>query len=64
MKKIIFGILAGIVIIGSASAVPSPADRKRLCEQQPDKFVWVEKNQACVPINPCLSDNREVKLAY
>lgn len=63
MKKTLLSVLAGIAVIGSASAVPSPADRKTACEQQPDK-VWVEKTQACIDINPCLSDNEDIKKAY
>lgn len=65
MKKTLLSILAGVVVIGSASAVPGPEDRERMCKQQPDKYVWVEKgNGACVEINPCKSDNADVKNAY
>ncbi len=60
MKKTLLSILAGLTVIGSASAVPSPADRKALCEKHPEKYVWVEKTQACVPINPCKSDNSDI----
>lgn len=64
MKKTLLSLLAGIAVIGSASAVPSPEDRKALCEKHPEKYVWVEKDQFCVPINPCESDNVEIKRAY
>lgn len=64
MKKTLLSILAGVAVIGSASAVPSPSDRKALCEQNPEKFVWVEKTQACIPINPCKSDDIEIMRAY
>ena len=64
MKKTLLSMLAGLVVIGSASAVPSPEDRKALCEKQSDKFVWVEKTQACIPINPCRSTDDKIKEAY
>jgi len=53
MKKMTLSILAGLMIIGSAFAVPGPEDRKALCDKHPDKYVWVEKTKACIPINPC-----------
>ena len=64
MKKTLLSVLVGLVVIGSASAVPSPEDRKALCEKQSDKFVWVEKTQACIPINPCLSSVSAIEEAY
>lgn len=57
MKKTLLSVIAGLAVINAASAVPSPADRKALCEKHPEKYVWVEKTEACVPINPCKSDN-------
>ena len=57
MKKTLLSVIAGLAVIGSACAVPTPADRKALCEKHPEKYVWVEKTKACVPINPCKSDN-------
>ena len=47
-------LLCGMV--GTAFGVPTLEDRKKLCEQNPDKFVWVEKTQTCIPQNPCLSE--------
>lgn len=63
MKKTLLSILAGVVIIGSAFAVPSADDRQKLCEKT-DGYVWVEKNQACIEKNPCESDNEEIERAY
>ena len=57
MKKTLLSMLAGLIVIGSASAVPSVESRRALCETQPDKFVWVENTEACVPINPCESES-------
>ena len=64
MKKTLLSMLAGIAVVGSAFAVPSPDDRRALCEQHPDKYVWVEKTQACIPVLPCLSDNISIVNAY
>ena len=64
MKKTLLSVIAGLAVIGSACAAPTPADRKALCEKHPEKYVWVEKTQACVPINPCKSDNSAIQEAY
>ena len=64
MKKTLLSVIAGLAVINAASAVPSPADRKALCEKHPEKYVWVEKTEACVPINPCKSDNSAIQEAY
>jgi len=64
MKKTLLSLIAVSAVVGSAFGVPSPADRKALCEKHPDKYVWVEKTQACVPINPCKSDNAAIKNVY
>lgn len=56
MKKTLISMIAGLTVVGSAFALPSPEDRKALCEKHPDKYVWVEKTQACIPINPCAPD--------
>ena len=53
MKKTLLSVIAGLAVIGSACAAPSLSDRKALCEKHPDKYVWVEKTQACVRIDPC-----------
>ena len=64
MKKTLLSAVAGLAVIGSVFAVPSVSDRKALCEKHPEKYVWVEKTQACVPINPCKSDNSAIQEAY
>lgn len=63
MEKVLLSILAGIIVAGSASAVPSVDARKKACEQQPDK-VWVEKTKACIPANSCSQDNYEIRNVY
>lgn len=63
MKKIVFGILALFVVAGSVSAVPSVDDRRAMCEKT-DGYVWVPKTKACIPVNPCKSDNFTIKDAY
>lgn len=64
MNKILLSGLAGLAVINAAVAVPSPADRRALCEKHPDKYVWVEKTEACVPINPCESENEDIRYSY
>lgn len=64
MKKTLLSVVAGLAVINAASAVPSPEDRKAMCDKYPDKYVWVEKNKACVPINPCISTNEDIRKSY
>ena len=64
MTKTLLSILVGIVVAGSASAVPTPDDRRALCERHSDKYVWVQNTGACVSINPCKSDDYTIKDAY
>lgn len=64
MKKTLLSVLAGLTIIGSATALPTPDDRKALCDQNPDTMVWVEKTKACIDINPCESSNNTIKTTY
>lgn len=63
MKKILSSILVGTVVVGTATALPTPGDRKKVCEQNPQK-VWVEKTKACIPTNPCLPENVDTYGAY
>lgn len=51
MKKLMFGIAGVIAIVVSASAVDT-AQIKAACEAS-DKTLWVERNQVCIPRNPC-----------
>ena len=64
MKKTLLSVTAALAVIGSACAVPSVEDRKALCEKHPEKYVWVAKDEMCVPINPCLSDVYEIVKNY
>ncbi|MCR5194489.1 MAG: hypothetical protein K6B71_03125 [Alphaproteobacteria bacterium] len=67
MKKTLLSVLAGLTVMGSAFADgPSVEDRKKLCQLLIDKgtHVWVEKTEACIPINPCHSDDSKIKEAY
>ena len=57
--KIMTGVLAG-VISNAAFAAPDVAAIKAAC-QSSDKTIWVEKNQICIPANPCTSDNMNAK---
>ena len=64
MKNVLLSALAGLAVINAASAAPSVEQRKEMCEKHPDKYVWVEKNSACIPINPCASTNESIKSSY
>ncbi len=64
MRKTVVSVITGLTVIGSAFAIPSPGDRKKLCESKPFDFVWVEKTQTCVPINPCTTSNSKIRDAY
>ena len=57
MKKTLLSVIAGLAVIGSANA-----GIKETCLEHPDKLVWVEKTQRCIPINPCKSDDREIEI--
>ena len=62
MKKTLLSVIAGLAVIGSATAVPSMDVQQKNCED--GQHVWVEKTKTCVPINPCLSDDADIKRAY
>lgn len=64
MKRTLLSVIAGLAVINAASAIPSPGDRRKLCESKPFDFVWVEKTQTCVPINPCKTSNEKIRDAY
>ena len=57
-------MVAGLAVIGSAFAVPSLDTQRTRCDEDPEHFVWVERTQACVPLNPCLSDVPEIVRGY
>ena len=48
MKKTLLSVLAGVAVITSASA-----GIKETCLQNPDKLVWLEKDNTCIPVHPC-----------
>lgn len=62
MKKTLLSVIAGLAVIGSATAVPSMDVQQKNCED--GQHVWVEKTKTCVPINPCLSNDENIKKAY
>ena len=67
MKKTLLSVLAGLTVIGSASAAPTPEDRKALCDLLIKKgtHVWVEKTKACIPVDPCReAEDSDVFKAY
>ena len=59
MKKTLLSMTAALAVIGAANA-----GIKETCLEHPDKLVWVEKTQRCIPINPCKSDNTAIREAY
>lgn len=64
MKKTLLSILAMMAVVNAASALPTPDDRKALCDKHPDKYVWVEKTKSCIPINPCKSNDEQIVRSY
>ena len=55
MKKTLLSVLAGVMVISSAVAVPSLDKQKEACEAEGD-FIWVktpEGNETCIPMDPC-----------
>lgn len=59
MKKTLLSLIAGLAVINAANA-----GIKETCLEHPDKLVWVEKTQRCIPINPCTSDDEDIRKAY
>lgn len=51
MKKTLLGIAGILAMISSANAVDT-SQIKAAC-QSSDKTLWVERNQVCIPRNPC-----------
>ena len=62
-KNFIFSTLISATICGSAFAL-SADDRQTFCESHPDKYVWVEKTQACIPVKLWLSSDQDIRLNY
>ncbi|MBQ1927974.1 MAG: hypothetical protein II179_02815 [Alphaproteobacteria bacterium] len=59
MKKTLLSMTAALAVIGAANA-----GIKETCLEHPDKLVWVEKTQRCIPINPCKSDDETIQVVY
>ena len=57
MKKTLLSAVTGLVVIGSACAAGPDT-----CN--PDKYVWVEKDELCIPKNPCKSKSDVIRDAY
>ena len=57
MKKTLLSVTAALAVIGSAAAVGPDT-----CN--PDKYVWVEKDELCIPKNPCKSKSDVIRDAY
>lgn len=57
MKKTLLSAVAGLAVIGSACAAGPDT-----CN--PEKYVWVEKDELCVPKNPCKSKSNVIRDAY
>lgn len=54
MKKIIFGIVGIMsVMIPALADVSSDTAKLKAACQASDKTLWVERNQVCIPKNPC-----------
>ena len=57
MKKTLLSAVAGLAVIGSACAAGPDT-----CN--PDKYVWVERDELCIPKNPCKSKSEVIRNAY
>ncbi|MCR4917456.1 MAG: hypothetical protein K5912_00745 [Alphaproteobacteria bacterium] len=56
MKKTLFSTIAGLAIIGSASAIPTPNSAKKHCSKP---NIWVEKTAECLSENPCIESTEK-----
>ena len=59
MNKILLSGLAGLAVINAANA-----GIRETCLQNPDKLVWVEKTERCVPINTCKASDQTIVDSY
>ncbi len=57
MKKIMFGIAGVMVVLASANAVD--VSQIKVACQASDETLWVERNQVCIPRNPCKDSKYE-----
>lgn len=56
MKKMLMCVAAGAVAISCANANDINVNQIRTACQNSDKTLWVERNQVCIPRNPCKSE--------
>lgn len=62
MKKLMIGIAGIMAMVASVNAADT--EKIKAACQSSDKTVWVEKTQACVPVNPCESGNETIRSLY
>jgi hypothetical protein len=53
IKKMLMCVAAGAVVMSCASANDIDVNQIRTACQSSDKTLWVERNQVCIPRNPC-----------
>lgn len=53
MKKIVLCAAAGIAAMSCANAAGIDVNQIKTACQSSDKTLWVERNQVCIPRNPC-----------
>ena len=59
--KILCGALLGLVVVNAmADEYDGPRNR---CNAKTDK-LWIEDTKACIPANPCSSDDRDIVDTY
>lgn len=63
MKRPLVSIFTALVIIGSATALPTPDTARKNCESD-GAHVWVEKTGRCIWWNPCRTDSIDYQLKY
>lgn len=56
MKKMLMFAAAGAVAMSCASANDIDVNQIRTACQNSDKTLWVERNQVCIPRNPCKNE--------
>ena len=56
MKKMLMCAAAGAVAISCANANDIDVNQIKTACQNSDKTLWVERNQVCIPRNPCGSE--------
>ncbi len=62
MKKTLLSAIAVSAVIGTANAAPTVEQRRAMCEDFGD--VWVQETEACIPANPCESDDEIIRTTY